>query len=109
MLLTFPISDFDNNEHDYETLTCQYCREVLNSDILFAHTNLCPSMPRKDSSDRFVCFSCTYHTSRKSDMIRHIRKHTGEKPYKCSYCEYTCTQNSNLKMHMNVKHCNWTL
>lgn len=30
----------------------------------------------------------------------HMRVHTGEKPYKCSYCEAAFTQNNDLKTHI---------
>ncbi len=29
----------------------------------------------------------------------HERTHTGEKPYKCSYCDYRAAQQGNMRIH----------
>lgn len=31
-------------------------------------------------------------------------RHTGDKPYKCSYCSYACIQSSTYKVHLRSKH-----
>ncbi len=33
-------------------------------------------------------------------MLRHMRYHTGEKPFKCPHCEYRCREDNNLKLHV---------
>ncbi|XP_055935760.1 zinc finger protein 569-like [Argiope bruennichi] len=46
------------------------------------------------------CDVCNYSTCRKSDLTKHMRKHTGEKPFVCSECGKGFTQKHSLISHM---------
>ena len=47
----------------------------------------------------FPCIYCSHRCKSKRDLEKHIRTHTGEKPFKCSLCSYETGDQSNLKRH----------
>ena len=49
-----------------------------------------------------TCEFCGKDFKNMSNLTVHRRMHTGEKPYKCQYCDYACAQSSKLTRHMKV-------
>lgn len=52
----------------------------------------------------YTCKYCKLKFYRKSDWKRHVRIHTGEKPFECCICLQTFSQKSSLKRHSKRKH-----
>ncbi|XP_028992086.1 zinc finger protein 142 [Betta splendens] len=46
------------------------------------------------------CSQCSYMTSHKRGLKRHMLMHSGEKPHKCNLCDFRCRDDSYLSKHM---------
>ncbi|KAL1452001.1 hypothetical protein WDU94_006321, partial [Cyamophila willieti] len=87
-------------------ILCTHCTEPLPvlADTLFVHTKNCESVLRPDKSYTYVCFMCNYSTYHSDNMKRHIRRHTGDKPFKCAYCPEFFSLQQSLKWHILTEH-----
>ena len=55
-------------------------------------------MPGQDQK-RFKCDLCEYETNYKCNLKQHAQNHTGEKPFKCNFCEKQFAQSHTLANH----------
>ncbi|NXU94696.1 ZBT8A protein, partial [Xiphorhynchus elegans] len=53
---------------------------------------------------RFRCPFCTHTVKRRADLKRHLRCHTGERPYPCEACGKRFTRLEHLRNHFQTIH-----
>ncbi|KAG7698023.1 hypothetical protein KL930_001685 [Ogataea haglerorum] len=69
-------------------------------------------MPRTSSTKKhkgrvFQCVgyeNCSMSFTRSEHLARHIRKHTGERPFKCEHCARRFSRLDNLRQHKQTVH-----
>ena len=56
-----------------------------------------------NQEQRFACIwpECGYDSGRKANLVRHLRTHTGEKPFKCMTCNYVSADEGAMTRHEN--------
>lgn len=47
----------------------------------------------------YSCGVCGHKTNSRNNLQKHVRIHTGERPFKCSFCDYATGDKSNFLRH----------
>ncbi len=55
-------------------------------------------------NDSRVCPYCQKSFYLPKDLVRHVRTHTGEKPFTCTLCVYAASRKNHLKKHCAKEH-----
>ncbi|NXO50413.1 ZBT8A protein, partial [Aramus guarauna] len=80
--------------------------DVDDNDYGYSHES--EVIPKRWSDDlprmRFKCPFCTHTVKRRADLKRHLRCHTGERPYPCEACGKRFTRLEHLRNHFQTIH-----
>nr|XP_012549062.2 zinc finger protein 271 isoform X2 [Bombyx mori] len=79
---------------------CDICeKKFTRKDNLRSHKRIHDPHREKGPSNTCLCLYCGRSFSNSSNLIVHMRRHTGEKPYKCDFCGKGFPRSSDLQCH----------
>lgn len=76
---------------------CEDCKKEFRSFPELEHHSV-------EMHKRYLCEHCGKSFTARPNRDRHVRYHTGERPYKCDLCEQAFFRGDDLKYHRTTRH-----
>ncbi|CAL4246663.1 unnamed protein product [Meganyctiphanes norvegica] len=67
-------------------------------------TSIAQMQQQQPGRMQYKCPYCDHVAQKKFNLEKHIRTHTGERPFHCHLCSYSSGDSSNLRSHIKKKH-----
>ncbi|XP_074499399.1 zinc finger protein 217 [Sebastes fasciatus] len=80
------------------------CEEGLEEAALTENLGLGEDGLDRSKTRSKACTYCGKSFRSSYYLTVHLRTHTGEKPFKCAYCDYAAAQKTSLKYHLERRH-----
>ncbi|XP_061788354.1 uncharacterized protein [Nerophis lumbriciformis] len=93
-----PLSE--QEEEDRDDSQEAFSSDTVCEDLTRTHTDNKHS-EKKTDEEHSTCSLCDQSFSKKTDFTRHMRTHTGGKPFKCLLCDERFTNKASWLLHMS--------
>lgn len=83
---------------------CKLCTQILRNLRALKGHNRVHIKHAGEYGLPYPCNMCSYTSTDKTTLQRHVRSHNGDRPFECSICNYAFTTKANCERHVKKTH-----